>query len=180
MMRRFAAYQRVAYEMVPATWADVFKDLTGRTVEVRGDDAIFQCVAPVKGDIIANGSTMLPWREKIVRFSVPTFPTGVWLVARADSSLKPIQPSGMTEIDIGKVKALRPGRCILTMNGTCLDLHLYQLDNLGAELRFFPENGSLNDIAPAVIDGVAEATLLDIPDARVALQKRNACLATGK
>ena len=125
----------------------------------------------IKGDIIANGLTILPHRKKIVDFSNPTFPTGVWLAARADSPLKPITPSGNISQDIVNTKALLGGKSILTMKGTCLDPALYELDKTGANILFFSESENLDDLAPAIILGKAEATLLDIPDAMVALQE---------
>jgi ABC-type amino acid transport substrate-binding protein len=95
----------------------------------------------------------------------------VWLVARADSPIKPIEPSGDIETDIERVKGSLSGRTVLAMKGTCLDPDLYNLDQAGAQIRLHTASQNLNDIAPAVIDGAADATLLDIPDALVALQK---------
>jgi hypothetical protein len=69
----------------------------GKDIEVVSD-------VPVRGDIAASGITVLPWREKIIAFSVPTFPSPVWVIARADSPLKPIVPSGSIEQDIAAVK----------------------------------------------------------------------------
>ncbi len=57
------------------------------------------------------------------------------------------------------------------MKGTCLSSELYDLEATGAVIEHYPTNGSLNDIAPTVINGAAETTLLDIPSALVALQK---------
>jgi len=104
-----------------------------------------------------------------VAFSTPTFPTQVWLVARSDSDLKPIEPSDSTEKDIARVMALLQGRSVLGKCGTCLDPSLYSLTQAGARIILF--DGSLNDLAPAVIKGDAEATLLDVPDALIALAK---------
>jgi ABC-type amino acid transport substrate-binding protein len=112
----------------------------------------------------------LDWRRQVIQFSNPTFPTGVWLIARADSSIKPIEPSGDVETDIERVKSLLAGRSVLTMEGTCLDPSLYDLASTRAEIRLYTASENLNEIAPAVINGAAEATLLDVPDALVALQ----------
>jgi ABC-type amino acid transport substrate-binding protein len=95
----------------------------------------------------------------------------VWLVARADSSIKPILPSGDIKTDIKQVIALLRGRSVLTMKGTCLDPRLYNLDAAGTDIRFYTKSENLNEIAPAMINGASEATLLDIPDAMAALQK---------
>jgi ABC-type amino acid transport substrate-binding protein len=170
-MQRFAAHLGVEYQWVQTTWSEVIGDLTGQKVlptrnkgvEVIGETA-------VRGDIIANGLTILDWRRQAVQFSNPTFPTGVWLIARADSSIKPIEPSGDIETDIQRVKNLLAGRSVLTMAGTCLDPRLYDLASTKAEIRFHTASENLNEIAPAIINGAAEATLLDVPDALVALQ----------
>ncbi len=171
LMRHFAAHLHVRYETVTTTWARAFADLTGKTVEVDGDDVRTVGAAPVRGDILANGLTVLPWRQKMVDYSTPTFPTGVWLVARAGSTIKPIEPAGDMIRDIAKVKELLSGRTVLTMRGTCLDPTLYDLASTGADIRYFTASPLLDDIAPAIIEGAAEATLLDIPDALIALQK---------
>jgi ABC-type amino acid transport substrate-binding protein len=107
----------------------------------------------------------------VVAFSVPTFPTGVWLVARADSSIKPIVPGGDIKTDIKQVMAVLRGRSVLTVKGTCLDPDLYGLEAAGTDIRYFTKSENLNEIAPTMINGASEATLLDIPDAMVALQK---------
>jgi ABC-type amino acid transport substrate-binding protein len=171
LMQMFARHLGVRYELVQTTWADVFQDLTGQKMKLAGDNMDVTGTSIVRGDIIANGLTVLPWREKIVNYSVPTFPTGVWLIARADSSIKPIEPSGNINLDIQKVMALLQKRSILTMKNTCLDPDLYNLGEKGCEIRYHTVSENLNDIAPAIINGAAEATLLDIPDALIALQK---------
>jgi len=169
LVQLFARHLGVRYEYVETTWENVIADLTGKSVKPTGNDIEILGEASVRGDIIANGLTVLPWREKIVAFSTPTFPTQVWLVARFDSDLKPIEPSGSTEEDIGRVMALLQGRSVLGKPGTCLEPSLYGLAQSGARVMLF--NGSLNDLAPAVIKGDAEATLLDVPDALIALAK---------
>jgi len=172
VMQRFADHLGVAYEWVETSWSTVFRDLTGQQVERTADGGVkVSGQTEVRGDMIANGLTVLPWREKVVNYSSPTFPTGVWLIARADSPIKPIDPSGDIQTDIQRVKGLLAGRSVLTMNNTCLDPRLYDLASTRADIRYHTASESLNDIAPAVIDGAAEATLLDIPDALVALQQ---------
>jgi ABC-type amino acid transport substrate-binding protein len=171
LMKRFAAHLGVRYELVKTTWSKAFGDLTGQQVIPEGDAVKVIGKTPVRGDILANGLTMLPWREKVVIYSEPTFPTGVWLVARADSPLKPIKPSGDIETDIKHVKALLKGHSVLAMEGTCLDPKLYNLGGAEADIRLYTKSQNLDEMAPSVIDNVAEATILDIPDAMVALQK---------
>ena len=169
LMKMFAEHLGVRYEFVPTSWETIIGDLTGKKVKVKGDDLEIVGDAPVKGDVIANGFTVLPWREKIVDFSTPTFPTQVWLMARADSPLKPIKPSGNTDKDIEAVRALLKGHTILGKTGTCLDPALYNLESVQAKPILFP--GSLNDLAPALIKGESSVTLLDVPDSLVALEK---------
>lgn len=171
LMHRFADHLGVRYELVQSTWSEAFGDLTGKQIEIMGDDIRVTGETAIRGDILANGLTVLPWRQQIVDYSIPTFPTGVWLVARADSPIKPIDPGGDTGLDILQVKARLSGRSVLTMRGTCLDPELYDLSATGADIHYFTDSQFLDDVAPAMIDGMAEATLLDIPDALVALQK---------
>jgi len=169
LMKLFAQDLRVRYHYVQTSWADVLGDLTGKKVRLKGDKVEVVGEVPVKGDIIASGLTILAWREKVVDFSTPVFPTQVWLVARADSSLKPIKPSGRLDQNISIVKALLRGRQVLGKLDTCLDPSLYGLEKVGAKAICF--EGTLNELAPAIITGEAELTLLDVPDALIALEK---------
>jgi ABC-type amino acid transport substrate-binding protein len=73
------------------------------------------------------------------------------------------------EKDIAVVRALLQGRSLLGKASTCLDPSLYNMKATGARIKLF--RGSLNDLAPAVIQGDSEVTLLDVPDALVALEK---------
>jgi ABC-type amino acid transport substrate-binding protein len=172
LMQQFARHLGVSYEWVETSWSTAFGDLTGREVRPAADGGINVVgQTTIRGDVIANGLTILPWRTEVVDYSTPTFPTGVWLIARADSPIKPIAPSGDIQTDIQRVKDLLQGRSVLTMTGTCLDAQLYDLAATGAQIRYHTQSESLNDIAPAILDGAAEATLLDIPDALVALQQ---------
>jgi len=169
LMQLFARSQGLRYEYVKTNWDTAVEDLIGRKVEAKGGEVKLLSTSPVKGDLIANGFTILPWRQKVVDFSNSTFPSQIWLVARADSKLKPIKPSKDIEQDIAQVKALLKGRKVLALKKTCLDPDLYNLYATGAEVICF--NGNLNELAPAIIKGEAEMTILDVPDALVALEK---------
>lgn len=169
LVKLFAQHLGVRYEYVESSWESVIGDLTGKRVRAKGGDVEVIGEVPIKGDIIANGFTILPWRSKVVDFSTPTFPNQIWLVAKADSPLKPIVPHDDIEKDIKSVRGLLQNRNLLGKLNTCLDPTLYHLKDTGAKVRLFP--GSLNDLAPAVIQGEAELTLLDVPDALVALEK---------
>jgi len=169
LVKRFAENLGVRYEYVKTSWENMIGDLTGKKVEPKGIDVTILGDVPVKGDLIANGLTKIPWRQKVVAFSIPTFPTQVWLVARADSPIKPIKPTGDIDKDIIQVKELLKDRCVLGKAKTCLDPSLYRLKETGAKVKLFNEN--VNELAPAVIKGEAEATILDVPDALIALEK---------
>ncbi|SHO51609.1 transporter substrate-binding domain-containing protein [Desulfopila aestuarii] len=169
MMQLFAKYLGVQYQYVETTWSSVIPDLVGRKVIPDGENVIFGDATPIKGDVIANGLTILDWRQKAVAYSHPTFPTQVWLISGLSSDLRPISPSGDLDKDIAAVKALLPGREVLGKADTCLDPSLYRLQEEGTQIRFFP--GGMNELAPAVIKGESETAILDVPDALVALGK---------
>lgn len=172
LVKGFADYLGVRYAFVPTTWTTAFGDLTGRNAKRAADGgAELLDETPVKGDILANGVTVLPWRQEIVDFSAPTFPSGVWLIARADSSLSPIRPTGAKDEDISLVKRLIKGREVLALENTCLDPRLYRLEDTGANVRLPKRDLKLNEMAPAILNNEAETTILDVPDALIALEK---------
>jgi ABC-type amino acid transport substrate-binding protein len=172
LMQGFARHLGVRYQYVPTDWSRVLGDLTGRNAR-RGEDghAVLLGATQVKGDVIANGLTVLGWRQELVDYSTPTFPSGVWLMARADSPLTPIHPSGSWERDVAQVKALLAGRSVLALESTCLDPALYRMADTGADVRLLGRDRKLNEMAPAMLNGGAETTLLDVPDALIALDK---------
>lgn len=169
IMQRFAKHLGVKYEFVQSDWSQVFGDLTGDIVQPDGDSVTILGKTEIRGDVIANGLTQLTWREQVVNYSIPTFPTQVWCIARADFPAKPITASGDINKDIEAVKALLAGQRVMGKDGTCLALSLYGIDSGIAEALNFP--GSVNDIAPAIIKGDADIALLDVPDTLVALEK---------
>jgi len=169
LTQAFARSIGVRYEYVPTDWGTVIPDLTGRKVKVVAGHAEVLADAPVKGDIVANGFTVLPWRKEVVQFSAPTFPSQIWLVARADSRVRPIEPTGDIHKDIERTRALMRSRTVLTVEKTCLDAGLYNLAADGARVVVF--NGKLNEVAPALLNNEAEMTILDVPDALIALEK---------
>jgi ABC-type amino acid transport substrate-binding protein len=171
LIRGFAREIGVRYELVETSWQHVFGDLTGQNACRDGDKARFLDTVPIRGDIIANGMTILPWRKEIVRFSTPAFPSGVWLVARADSNLTPIRPSGNLAEDIARVKAQLAGHSVMVLPSTCLDPGLYGMQKTGAIIKVQPPERKLNELVPAILNNDAEATLLDVPDALIALAR---------
>lgn len=169
LIQCFAKHLGVRYEYVKASWESVVADLIGKNVKPTGNEVEILADAPIKGDVIANGFTILPWREKVLNFSKPTFPTQIILVAGAQSTLKPIKPSGDVAKDIDWVRGLTKNRTVLGVEKTCLDPALYHIAEAGAKIRNF--TGSIDDLAPAVVQGEAETAIMEMPDALLALKK---------
>ena len=169
LMQQFAATLGVRSEFVETDWPAVIPDLVGRQVSASATDLAAAAVAPVRGDVIATGLTVLPWRSRVVSFSSPVFPTQVWVVARADARLEPIKPSGDLERDIAAVRALLDGRELLGVAATCLDPKLYALEKTRARLVL--KQVRLDEVAPLLINGQGQLALLDVADAMIALQK---------
>ncbi len=171
LIKEFAKELGVRYELVETSWSKVFGDLTGRNARRNGKKAELLDEVPVRGDLVANGMTILQWRTQVVDFSVPTFPSGVWLVARADSRLKPITPTGNQMEDIKLVRAQLAYHGVLALADTCLDPGLYDMESTGAVVRLQPKGRKLNEMIPAILNHDAESTLLDVPDALIALER---------
>lgn len=169
LIQSFAAHLGVKYEYVRTDWNSIFGDLTGRSVTLNGTDAVSGGPVSIRGDLAANGITFLAWREQVVDFSVPTFPNQVWLMARGDFEVVPIKPTGDINKDIEATRALLASRTVLSKMQTCLDHTLYRIQEAGAEVRLF--SGGLNEMAPALLNKDADFSLLDVPDALVALGK---------
>lgn len=171
LMQGFASYLGVKYKFIPTDWTTAFGDLTGRNARRGKDGAEFLDKTEIKGDVIANGMTILPWRQEVVAFSDPTFPSAVWLIARAESSIQPIKPTGSIEKDIELVKQSMNDKSVFALENTCLDPALYKLSETKANVLLPKEKLKLNEMAPAILNDAAEATLLDVPDALIALEK---------
>lgn len=163
----FAKHLGVKYVYVESDWKDIIPKLIGRDLQVEGNNVKLTGTRIIEGDLIANGLTRVAWREKIINFSSPTFPTQVWLIARSDSSLKPIEHTGSLEKDIQETKKIIGKRSMIGKLDTCLDPKLYDLD--GENVKLF--SGSLNFIAPAVLNGESETAILDVADVFVAMEK---------
>ncbi len=171
LIQGFAQYLGVKYQFVPAKFTNMLGLLTGQNVNFDGKQVIYGEQTPVQGDLIASGVTKLAWRQEIVDFSGDYFPSAVWVIARTDTDLQPIQPSGSITEDIIQVKSLINKRDILAMKQTCLDPDLYNLQATGANIIFPPNVRKLNEMVPAILKGDAETTLLDVSDTLIALQK---------
>ncbi len=171
LVELFADYLGVRYEYVNSTWGTVISDLIGKTTAVSTQKLSTGEPVDIKGDLIANGLTILPWREREMLFSVPVFPSGVWIVARADFVHRPIVPSGDLGHDIQATIDRVKGYRVLAIKGGCLDPALNRLQGSGVHVKILPAKMNLNELIPAVMNNKAECTLLDFPDALVGIQK---------
>ncbi|HGY9613984.1 transporter substrate-binding domain-containing protein [Vibrio harveyi] len=171
IIKGFAQSLGVRYEYVPAQWNNVVGKLTGQQVEYKDAQLQVGKAMPIEGDLIANGVTILDWRTHVVDFSDDYFPSAVWLVARTDSTLTPIKPTGSIENDISMVKSLIKGREVLAMEHSCLDPNLYNLYDTGAKVILPDGQRRLNEMVPAIMKNDAESTLLDVADTLIALEK---------
>lgn len=171
LVKGFASHIGVKYTLVYSDFYSVIRDLLGKDVVRSGDQVSLEGDFPVKGDMIATGFTMLPWREKILLYSAPVFPSQVLLVARSDSQLSPIKGSDNLSNDIAETKALIGKSSLLGMERTCIDPANYGLKGKGLDLRAYTKSSNLNEIVPALLNQEAELTLLDVPDTILDLQK---------
>jgi hypothetical protein len=169
LVQLFSEHLGVRYQYVETSWKNAIGDLTGKEVVPKGTDIKILGDTPVRGDIIATGFTILPWRQKALIYSSPTFPTQIWLATRKDSDINPIKPGNSTKADIASVKNLIKNRSVLEIPDTCLDPDLYGLREVGAIIVPFHEN--LNELVPAILNRDAEISPLDSPDALIAMEK---------
>jgi ABC-type amino acid transport substrate-binding protein len=171
IVQRFARHLGVRYEFVESTWPTVLSDLTGKEYSFK--PSIRETGSrPVRGDIVATGLTILPARKQIIDYSDPTFPSAVWLLARADSGITPITPSGNLERDIKATKAVMKRGATFVADNSCLDPTLYGLEGKGLKLkRFILGAGNVNEVVPAMLKNESDMTLLDVPDVLLAMER---------
>ena len=170
IVQLFAKHIGVRYEYVPADWSNVIQDLIGHDLEFK---PTMRAVGkrPIRGDIIGNGLTILPSRQLVIDYSVPTFPSAVWLMARADLSVTPISPSGDLATDIKATKAKLSQGLTFVMDNSCLDPKLYDIEGKGYRLQRYTMSTNINDVVPAMLKKESEMTLLDVPDIIDAMEK---------
>lgn len=171
LVQGFAKQIGVKYTLVYTDFYSVIRDLLGKDVVRKGSEVTLSGDYPVKGDIIATGFTVLPWRQAVLLYSQPTFPSQVLLVARADARQQPIAGSKDLKRDIEDTKALIGKNSLLVMERTCLDPANYGLKGSGIDLRAYTKNTNLNEMVPAMLSREAELTLLDVPDVLLDLRK---------
>ena len=171
LVQGFAKHLGVRYELVTTDFINVVQDLVGAELVRKNGEVSLGAERPVRGDIVATGFTVLPWREKFVLYSAPTFPSQVLLVSRAESAHKPIKSQDSLAADIAETRKVLGKQSLLVMERTCLDPANYGLVGKGIELRFFTASTNLSDMVPSLLRGDAEFTLLDVPDAVLDLQR---------
>ncbi len=171
LVQGFAKHIGVKYTLVYSDFYTIIRDLLGKDVSVSDGKATLSGNFPVKGDMIATGFTVLPWRKQILLYSDPVFPTQVLLVARAEAAQQPLSGSQSLAKDIQDTKAMIGRKSLLVMEKTCLDPAGYGLKGKGIDLRPYTKNTNINEMVPAMLDGVAEYTLLDVADVILDLQK---------
>ncbi len=171
IVQGFAKHLGVRYKLVFADFDNILRLLLGKDVVRNGSEVKLTGEYPVEGDMISTGYTVLPWRQQVVDFSDPIFPTQVWLIARSTSPIAPIAGSKSLEQDIATTKALIGKNSLLVMEKTCLDPALYGLKDKGLDLRKYTKNTNLNEMVPALLGETADLTLLDVADALMDLQK---------
>ncbi len=171
LVQGFARHIGVQYRLVYSDFYTVVTDLLGKDVVRRGAAVELTGDYPVKGDMIATGFTVLPWREQILLFSEPTFPSQVLLVARANTDYKPIKGSANLDKDIAETRRFIGSKSLLVMEKTCLDPANYDLRGKGIDLRPYTRSTNINEMVPTLLEGHVEFTLLDVPSALLDLQK---------
>ena len=93
LVQGFARHLGVEYKLVYSNFYNVIRDLLGQDVVRKDGQVGLTGEYPVKGDMIAAGFTVLPWRQAVLNYSTPTFPSQVLLVAPAQSPTLPIKGS---------------------------------------------------------------------------------------
>jgi ABC-type amino acid transport substrate-binding protein len=171
LVRGFAREIGVRYTLVYTDFYTVLRDLLGHDAVNHGGTVTLEGDYPIRGDMIATGFTVLPWRQQVVLFSEPTFPSQVLLVAPASSPDAPIKGSSDLARDIAETKRLIGNHSLLVMEHTCLDPANYDLKGKGLDLRAYTRSTNPNEMVPAMLSGEADFALLDVPDTILDLQK---------
>jgi ABC-type amino acid transport substrate-binding protein len=164
IVRLFAKSIGVQYQFVQSDWNEIIQALIGKEFKILSDNnvRIMNIQSEVRGDLICTGLTVLPWREKLIAYSEPTFPTQIWAITKKGRPDQ-IQKDLLHPSD---VKFFLQEFSVLGKTNTCLDPKLY---GLKSRIKYFP--GSVNDLAAAVIDDQADFGILDCPDTLIALRK---------
>lgn len=171
LVQGFARELGVRYELVSSDFVGIVRDLLGKDVVRQGEEVSLTGDFPVRGDMIATGFTILPWRRQVLLFSAPTFPSQVLAVARTESTYQPVPSMRDLAAEIVETKQLLDDKSLLVMERTCLDPANYGLKGTKIELRPYTASTNLSEMVPALLRGEADFTLLDVPDALLDLQR---------
>ena len=171
LVQGFAGELGVRYELVNSDFVSIVRDLLGKDVVRQGAEVSLAGDFPVRGDLIATGFTILPWRQQVLLFSAPTFPSQVLVVARTESTYQPVPSRRDLAAEIAETKQLLGDKSLLVMERTCLDPANYGLKGTNIELRPYTASTHLSEMVPALLRGEADFTLLDVPDALLDLQR---------
>ncbi|MEI8164691.1 MAG: transporter substrate-binding domain-containing protein [Betaproteobacteria bacterium] len=171
LVQGFAKHIGVRYVLIYSDFYSVIRDLLGKDVARNGDAVDLVGSFPVKGDMIATGFTVLPWREKVLLYSEPTFPSQVLLVTRADAPYSPIKGSPDLPGDIAETKRMIGRKSLLVMERTCLDPSNYGLKATGIDLKPYTKSTNINEMVPTLLESNVDFTLLDVPTAVLDLRK---------
>ena len=171
LVQGFARELGVRYELVYSDFINIIPDLLGQEVVRKDGEVSLGGDFPVRGDMIATGFTILPWREKVLLYSAPTFPSQVLAVTRSEAAYSPVSAQGSLPAEIEETRKLLGGKSLLVMEKTCLDPANYDLKGVGIDLRPYTASTNLSEMVPALLADQAEFTLLDVPDALIDLQR---------
>ena len=171
IMQGFARRLGVRYTLVYSDFYNVIRDLLGKDAVRKDGQVLLAGNYRIKGDVIATGFTVLPWREQILNYSDATFPSQVLLVAPSNAPFQPIHDGLDVADDIKATTQLIGNHSLLVMEHTCLDPANYGLTGIGLDLKAYSKSTNLNEMVPALLDSEAQLTLLDVPDAILDLRK---------
>ncbi|MFA6280410.1 MAG: transporter substrate-binding domain-containing protein [Bdellovibrionales bacterium] len=164
IIQGFAKYLGVKYVFVSSQHSTLVRDLLGKDIVRKKDGGVLEGNYPVKGDLISVGFAIFSWREPFFLYSAPTFPSQVFLIARANAPLAPIKGSDNLNKDIVETKALIGKSSLMVVKNTKLDPRNYDLENKVANFHRLDEDTNSRSIARSLVDGKADLTLLDAPD----------------
>jgi ABC-type amino acid transport substrate-binding protein len=171
LIQLFSRHLGVSYRYVESSWDRCILDLTG-CEPIRNSDGGEICSdasTSVLGDVVAHGMMVLPTHRDRVLLSDPVFPTQIWIMAGKDSAIRPITPTGDIQKDIAAVKSALQGHTVLSKTGGCLDPSLYGLQ--GCDVKAAHVQASPQDMVRAMLKSEAEAMLMEVPDALLALER---------
>ena len=119
-----------------------------------------------------RGTVMPEWFARIARAPLTALMLlSVVTLAQARDLAEILEQGVIRHLGFAQVKLSIAGRTVLAMENTCLDPGLCGLEQTGARVRLQPPDRTLNEMIPAILNKDAEATLLDVPDALVGLQR---------